>query len=104
MRAENVPLQVLESTLLLEKGKLKDQKHTLFHFCSPYMHNKTTSFPEIALELLYPRYFKSYSHIQFSQIFVIRWSRFQFIKFMKQFCDSILNGFFSNFYYVFLYK
>ena len=39
--------------MLLEKGNYKVQRRTMWLFCSPYIHNKTTSFPEMALELLY---------------------------------------------------
>ena len=54
--------------MLLKKGKFKGFKDVLCSFFySIYMHNKTTSFPEMALELL--SNFKSYSYLKFSQFF-----------------------------------
>ena len=71
-------------SILFEKGKLMVKKHTLFFFCSHYIHIKTLSYSEIALKLLYVSKFKSYSHLKFSRIFVFCRNRFHYINFTKQ--------------------
>ena len=63
MRTKNVHLQVLESACCWNRV-IKRFKDILF-FCSLYIHSKTTSFPEMALELLYLSNFNSYSHLKF---------------------------------------
>ena len=68
MRTKNVALQVLESTCSW-KREIKFKDILCSFFCSPYLHYKTTNFSEMALELLYLSYFKSYRHLKFSRFF-----------------------------------